>query len=244
MPSSIRLNRVPLALLIAVVLSATGWLFGQESSAPDPAPNKSTTYSNEKAVVHSDTPAVYAPDWERPYPQYQPIGKVLMPFPVVTPGEMVAQQLYKYGGAGTRIFASVDDVRDFDDFFRRCSEMKPRVMAERTKYMNLRYDLSGKTSAGRNDDAGQTAPHWPRDAASARRRTLGKSLAASHARGDVGAETLFPEGFRPLSHPLQSTGHHALPADVDATAHPEHERFDVDFDIPDAYLPEFPPPLS
>ena len=26
-------------------------------------------------------------------------------------------------------------------------------------------------------------------------------------------------------------------------AHPEHERIDLDFDIPDAYLPEFPPPL-
>jgi len=26
-------------------------------------------------------------------------------------------------------------------------------------------------------------------------------------------------------------------------AHPEDTRFDVDFDIPDAYLPEFPPPL-
>jgi hypothetical protein len=25
--------------------------------------------------------------------------------------------------------------------------------------------------------------------------------------------------------------------------HPEHERFDVGFDIPDRYLPEFPPPL-
>ena len=25
--------------------------------------------------------------------------------------------------------------------------------------------------------------------------------------------------------------------------HPEHQRFDVDFDIPEPYLPEFPPPL-
>ena len=25
--------------------------------------------------------------------------------------------------------------------------------------------------------------------------------------------------------------------------HPEHERIDVDFDIPGAYLPEFPPPM-
>src|SRR5207249_7394719 len=26
-------------------------------------------------------------------------------------------------------------------------------------------------------------------------------------------------------------------------AHPEHERMDVDFDIPEDYLPEFPPPM-
>ena len=25
--------------------------------------------------------------------------------------------------------------------------------------------------------------------------------------------------------------------------HPEHARIDVDFDIPDSYLPEYPPPL-
>src|SRR5262249_62316794 len=56
-------------------------------------------------------------------------------------------------------------------------------------------------------------------------------------------KNLFPLGFRPLSHPLHSVGHQLLPQ-AWVKAHPEHERFDVDFDIPEHYLPEFPPPLS
>jgi cytochrome c peroxidase len=48
--------------------------------------------------------------------------------------------------------------------------------------------------------------------------------------------------YLPLAHPLQSTAHMLFPQAWTA-AHPEHERLDVDFDIPDAYLPEFPPPL-
>src|SRR5258707_10714259 len=53
---------------------------------------------------------------------------------------------------------------------------------------------------------------------------------------------LFREVFDPLAHPLQSTGHMLFPQRW-LDAHPEDTRFDVDFDIPDAYLPEFPPPL-
>src|SRR5262249_17949111 len=59
---------------------------------------------------------------------------------------------------------------------------------------------------------------------------------------DLYNKNLFPEGFRPLSHPLHSTGHQLFPQ-MWTRLHTEHERFDVDFDIPEAYLPEFPPPL-
>ena len=59
---------------------------------------------------------------------------------------------------------------------------------------------------------------------------------------EIRRRDLFPEGFRPLSHPLHTTGHQLFPQ-MWTRQHPEHERFDVDFDIPEAYLPEFPPPL-
>jgi cytochrome c peroxidase len=58
----------------------------------------------------------------------------------------------------------------------------------------------------------------------------------------IRAQHLFPEGFRPLAHPLQSTGHMLFP-EMWTSQHPEHDRFDVSFDIPNEYLPEFPPPL-
>lgn len=51
---------------------------------------------------------------------------------------------------------------------------------------------------------------------------------------------LFP--YLPLAHPLQSTAHMVFP-DSWLEVHPEHERLDVDHDLPDEYLPEFPPPL-
>src|SRR5262249_9954562 len=51
---------------------------------------------------------------------------------------------------------------------------------------------------------------------------------------------IFP--YKPLAHPLQSTAHMLFPK-MWTDIHPEHIRIDVDFDIPDSYLPEYPPPL-
>jgi cytochrome c peroxidase len=59
---------------------------------------------------------------------------------------------------------------------------------------------------------------------------------------EIRRRNLLPLGFRPLSHPLHTAGHQLFPQSW-IKVHPEHQRFDVDFDIPDAYLPEFPPPL-
>jgi cytochrome c peroxidase len=54
------------------------------------------------------------------------------------------------------------------------------------------------------------------------------------------AATCFPTSPWPI--PLQTTAHMLFPESWLAV-HPEHRRMDVDMDMPDAYLPEFPPPL-
>jgi cytochrome c peroxidase len=238
----VHFDRVRIVAVGMFVLLAATWSVAQESAArPEHNTAGSPPYgANEKARTHADSPAAYAPDWERPYPQYQPVGEVLQPFPNAAPGEIVPQRLYQYGGAGSRIYASVDDVRDFDEFFRRCSDLKPQVMAERREYMNVRYDLSGKTSREATMTRGKPLPVGP-----VTRLPSGISSweeLASLEPAVVREKDLFPEGFRPLSHPLHSTGHMLFPK-MWTDAHPEHERFDVDLDIPDAYLPEFPPPL-
>jgi cytochrome c peroxidase len=206
-----------------------------ESGAPAQAPA-----TRDGPKLAPDTSAAYDPDWERPYPQYQPLGKVLKPCPVLKPGELCPQDLSIFGGAGKTSFASVDDIANFEEFYRMCAANKPKVNEERRKYMALRYDFSGKVTREVTMTRGKPIPVGPvvrlPEGVSTWEELGAFNLATLRKRD------LFPLGFRPLSHPLHSTGHQLFPQNW-TKIHPEHERFDVDFDIPEAYLPEFPPPL-
>lgn len=199
-------------------------------TAPTPSVSKFTT----------DGPAAYDPNWDKPYPQYQPVGKMLQPCPILKPGEIPPQDLSIFGGAGRSSYASVDDVGNFDDFYRMCSENKPKVLEERHKYMAQRYNFTCATNKTVTMTRGKPIPVGPVV-------RLPEGIDSWEKLAALGPKTirergLFPTGFRPLSHPLHTVGHQLFPQTW-VKAHPEHDRFDVDFDIPDAYLPEFPPPL-
>jgi cytochrome c peroxidase len=131
-------------------------------------------------------------------------------------------------------------VANFVDFYRQCCDAKPKVMAERHKYMDLRYDFTGKGRPGATMTRRKPVPLGPVVRLPGGVKSW-EELAALSPR-EIRERGLFPEGFRPLSHPLQSIGHQLFPQTW-TRQHPEHERFDVEFDIPEAYLPEFPPPL-
>ena len=210
------------------------------ASAGSPSARYEANALTARSHLMPDSPAAYAPDWEKPYPQYQPVGKVLKPFPDLKAGEMAPQELYRYGGRGRSSFASIDEVADFAEFMRKCRELKPKVMEERQKYMERRYNFTGKVRTDLTMTRSKPIPVGP-----VIRLPEGISsweeLAALSPR-EIRERDLFPEGMRPLSHPLHSTAHQLFPQNW-TRLHPEHERFDVDFDIPEAYLPEFPPPL-
>ncbi len=192
------------------------------------------------ALTAPDSPAAYDPDWQRPYPQYQPLGKVLEPFPECEPGKIVPQDLYRYGGRGSKMYDSTDDVADFEEFYRRCVEQKRTVMEQRREYMNRRYNFTGKTTTEVTMTRGKPLPVGP--VVRLPEGVESWEQLASLSPEEIRQKDLFPEGFRPLSHPLHSTGHMLFPP-MWTDVHPEHQRFDVDFDIPEEYLPEFPPPM-
>jgi len=60
------------------------------------------------------------------------------------------------------------------------------------------------------------------------------------APADVRQRDIFP--YRALVHPLQANGGQVFPR-MQIEMFPRLERFDVDFDIPDPFLPEFPPAI-
>ncbi|MBA2882239.1 cytochrome c peroxidase [Desulfosalsimonas propionicica] len=64
---------------------------------------------------------------------------------------------------------------------------------------------------------------------------------------EIKEKDLFPMGFRPLPHSKHSTGGQVFPQNqIDEMQKLENrnlERFDIEFDIPAHFTPEFPPPI-
>lgn len=112
-------------------------------------------------------------------------------------------------------------------------------MKDVRRYMNSRFDFSGATIPDQVMSGGRK-PIMQGPVA-----LLPSGISSFEALADVSPEEirkrdLFP--YKPLAHPLQSNAHMLFP-EAWLAVHPEHRRMDVDLDIPDEYLPEFPPPL-
>ncbi len=126
---------------------------------------------------------------------------------------------------------------------RPTAEGKPlpnrdEVMARQRQYLQQRFDLSGKThptirmSGGRKPiPVGPTA----RLAPGMTWETLG-----ALSPDDIRQKNAFP--YTPLWHPLQDVGGMVFP-EVQTKVVDGLERVDVAFDLPEAYIPEFPPAL-
>jgi cytochrome c peroxidase len=115
---------------------------------------------------------------------------------------------------------------------------KTEVMRRQMQYLNERYDLSGRTdptvtmSGGRKHiPVGPTA----RLASGVTWEALGRM-----SPEEIRRRNIFP--YTPLHHPLQEVGGMVFPK-VQTQVVEGLERLDIDFDLPEAYIPEFPPPL-
>jgi cytochrome c peroxidase len=70
---------------------------------------------------------------------------------------------------------------------------------------------------------------------------------AAMSPDEIREKGLFPQGFLPLPHVKHAVGGQVFPRmeieDIRRQENRSLERFDVDFDIPEHFLPEFPPPI-
>ena len=65
---------------------------------------------------------------------------------------------------------------------------------------------------------------------------------AAMSPGEIREKDLFPKGFLPLPHPKHEVGGMVFPQ-MEIKLLPRLERFDVEFDLPEHFLPEFPPAI-
>jgi cytochrome c peroxidase len=116
---------------------------------------------------------------------------------------------------------------------------KAQVMARQDKLLKERYDLTPrpdsrvKMSRGKPVQVGP-ATHLPAG-------TTWDDLAKMSPE-DVRDKDAFPKGFLPLPHPHHEVGGMVFPQ-MEIKLQKRLERFDLDFDLPEHFLPEFPPAI-
>jgi cytochrome c peroxidase len=163
-------------------------------------------------------------------------------FAVVTVifGSAYAQQ----GPRGRSSYAPVDITEPFSSILARLSAQKPAVEREHMAVLNERYDLSNRPDADVTMDRTKPVQEGVRVKLTA--GTTWQSLAGTTPE-QIRDGNLFPSGFLPLPHPKHQEGGMVFPRflinEIKRQEGRDLTRFDVDFDIPDHFLPEFPPAI-
>ena len=118
------------------------------------------------------------------------------------------------------------------------ADARPALTRRTNELLAKRYDLSGKVDPSVRMSGGKKpVPVGP----TARLKGIGWEELAALPPAEIKRRGLFP--YLPLPHPLEPGGGGMVFPPSQLHSHPEFDRVDVGFDIPDAYLPEFPPPL-
>jgi cytochrome c peroxidase len=116
---------------------------------------------------------------------------------------------------------------------------KEKVLARQKALLEERYDLSRRVDETVKMSRGKPIPVGP-----AARLSEGMTWEklAEMSPDEVKEKGAFPKGFLPLPHPHHEVGGMVFPQQ-EVKLLPRLERFDLDFDLPEHFLPEFPPAI-
>ncbi|HUG89304.1 MAG TPA: cytochrome B6 [Planctomycetaceae bacterium] len=206
------------------------------ANAPGPA-----EYAAPGLGYLQQSPGIMAPiDPDYDYGLGDGHASKLLPYPSpCLPGDRTPFDLWRYAGRDRSSWGTPKMHMSFTEWLELHRSQKPQLMAECEQYMAGRYDFHGRPIPGVfMSGAWKPVPAGP--VARLPEGVESFEELAAFSPSEIRERELFP--YKPLAHPLQSTAHMLFPQSW-TKAHPEHERIDCDLDIPDAYLPEFPPPM-
>ncbi|MCK6483309.1 MAG: cytochrome B6 [Phycisphaerae bacterium] len=141
-------------------------------------------------------------------------------------------------------YAPVDQTEEFSAVMARMSAAKPGIMKKHADLLSERYELSNRAAPGVTMSRGKPVQEGVR--AKLPDGATWEKLGALSA-DEIREKNLFPAGFMPLPHPNHPEGGMLFPQfHIDEIKRQEGRdltRFDLDFDLPDHFMPEFPPPI-
>ncbi|WP_163992783.1 cytochrome B6 [Pyxidicoccus caerfyrddinensis] len=145
---------------------------------------------------------------------------------------------------GRTSYMPLDQTEPFADVMARMKAEKPKVTARHQQLLNQRYDLGNRPARGLTMSRGKAVQEGVR--VKLPQGVTWDSLAAMSPEA-IRDKGLFPGGLMPLPHPNHPEGGMLFPRfhieEIKRQEGRDLTRFDLDFDLPDHLLPEFPPPI-
>ncbi len=159
----------------------------------------------------------------------------------VATGGVVAQEIKKRGDTS---YFQVDQKESFASVMKRMKADKPKAEKRHQDLLTKRYDLSNRPAKDAAMFRGKPLQEGVR--AKLKSGVTWTSLAAM-SPDQIRERDVFPDAFKPLPHPNHPEGGMVFPKfHIDEIKRQEGRdltRFDLDFDFPDHFLPEFPPAI-
>jgi len=145
---------------------------------------------------------------------------------------------------GKTSYSPVDITEPFAKTMARMKADKPKVEARQQALLKERYDLSDHAVKGVTMSGGKPIQEGVRV-----KLPAGASWdqLAAMTPDEIRNKDLWPAGFFPLPHPNHPEGGMIFPKfhikEIKKQEGRDLTRFDLDFDLPDQFLPEFPAPI-
>lgn len=141
-------------------------------------------------------------------------------------------------------YMPVDIHESFASIMTRMTAAKAGIHQRQADLLSARYDLSNRPSTAAKMSGGKAVQEGVRVKLPAGATW---TALASMTPAQIRDKAQFPAGFLPLSHENQPEGGMVFPQfQIDEIKRQEDRdltRFDLDFDLPDHLLPDFPPPI-
>jgi cytochrome c peroxidase len=166
-------------------------------------------------------------------------GIVMVSNPMSAPAQSNQSSNLPASRGQTSYLPVIED--DFQAVMQKMSAAKPEIMQRQQNLLNERYDLSNRPVQGVTMGRGKAVQGGVREKLPA--GVTWQQLATTPP-DQIRDKGIFPKGFLPLPHPNHPEGGMVFPHfEIDEVKQQEGRdltRFDLDFDLPDHLLPEFP----
>jgi cytochrome c peroxidase len=165
---------------------------------------------------------------------------------VATIGLMFVTGVARAQTTGTQptSYMTVDIKESFASIMARMTAAKPEIMKRQMDLLNQRYDLSDRPAQGVTMSRGKAVQEGVR--VKLPKGVTWEAL-STMSPDEIRAKDVFPSGFFPLPFPNHPEGGALFPKfqieEIKKQEARDLTRFDLDFDLPDHFLPEFPAPI-